>query len=150
MAAGMTRVVDPPSSLCGTWPYPVSLPPQCIAILVYIPICYNYRYRQDPSVGLALASTEDMERALGRASVGAPNLVSDVRVFSCTASSVHQNPMSVAAVKKAVIRPSLLPPGRNPIYPDRISDRWPGTIIIPCRIHSCHTDAHLFTHQRLP
>ncbi|RMZ55865.1 hypothetical protein APUTEX25_003831 [Auxenochlorella protothecoides] len=46
----------------------------CIAILVYIPICYNYRYRQDPSVGLALASTEDMERALGRASVGAPNL----------------------------------------------------------------------------
>lgn len=44
-----------------------------LGILAYIPICYTYRYRQDPSVGAALAADfdrEKMEKMLGRASVG--------------------------------------------------------------------------------
>lgn len=44
-----------------------------LGLLAYIPICYTYRYRQDPSVGFDLANMADLEKLsqrLGRASVG--------------------------------------------------------------------------------
>ncbi|KFM26542.1 Peptide transporter PTR1 [Auxenochlorella protothecoides] len=45
-----------------------------VALLAYIPICYTYRYRQDPAVGFALAAAADRERDLGIAAAGADDL----------------------------------------------------------------------------
>ncbi|KAL6780949.1 hypothetical protein ACKKBG_A09140 [Auxenochlorella protothecoides x Auxenochlorella symbiontica] len=45
-----------------------------VALLAYIPICYTYRYRQDPAVGFALAAAADRERDLGIAAAGVDDL----------------------------------------------------------------------------